>query len=61
MEKKLVESRLSMTNLMQDEYVELPIAHCSAQDEFTLGVKSLAIVGYMIPLAVLQYCFEGGL
>ena len=54
-----MKNRLSMTNLMQDDDVEMLMACCSTREEFTSGVKALAMTGYLIPLVVLQYCFEG--
>ena len=55
-----MKTRISMTNLIQDEDVEALIAHCSTREEFTLGIKGLAMTGYMIPLVVLQCCFGNG-
>jgi hypothetical protein len=40
-----MKTRISMTNLIQDEDVEALIAHCSTREEFLLGVKSLARLG----------------
>ena len=54
-----MKNRLSMTNLMQDGDIETLMAYCATRDEFTSGVKALAKSGYLIPLVVLQYCFEG--
>jgi phage terminase small subunit len=54
-----MKNRLSMTRFLQDEDVELLIAHCSTREEFMSGVKALAKTGYLIPVVVLQYCFEG--
>ena len=55
-----MKARLSMTSLMRDEDIEALIAHCSTRQEFTSGVKALAMTGYLIPLVVLQYCFGNG-
>ena len=54
-----MKTRLSMTSLMRDEDVEALIAHCSNREEFSSGIKALAMTGYLIPLVVLQYCFDG--
>ena len=48
-----------MTNLMQEDDIETLMAGCATREEFTSGVKALAETGYLIPLVVLQYCFEG--
>jgi hypothetical protein len=58
-EYSLMKARLSMTSLMRDEDIEALIAHCSTCQEFTSGVKALAMTGYLIPLVVLRYCFDG--
>ena len=54
-----MENQLSMTRLMEDEDIETLIARCSTREEFTLRVKALARTGCLIPLVVLQFCFEG--
>lgn len=54
-----MKNRLSMTNLMHDDDVETLMAYCSTREKFTSGVKALALTGYLIPLVVLQYCFDG--
>ena len=58
-EYELMKTWLSMTNLMRDEDIETLMAHCSTREEFMSGVKALAANGYLIPLVVLQYCFNG--
>ena len=52
-------NRLSMTYLLQDEDIETLMAYCLTKEEFMSGVKALAVTGYLIPLVVLQYCFDG--
>jgi hypothetical protein len=54
-----MKARISMTNLMQDEDIETLMTHCSTRKEFMSSVKALAMTGYLIPLVVLQYCFDG--
>jgi len=51
--------RLSMTSIIQDEDVEMLMTFCSTKEEFMSGIKALAVTGYLIPLVVLQYCFDG--
>jgi hypothetical protein len=58
-EYSLMKARISMTNLMQDEDIETLMTHCSTRKEFMSSVKALAMTGYLIPLVVLQYCFDG--
>ena len=53
-----MENQLSMTRFMEDEDIETLITWCSTREEFTSGVKALARTGYLIPLVVLQFCFE---
>jgi hypothetical protein len=54
-----MENRLSMTRLLQDEDVDALVADCSTRNEFTSCVRALAKTGYLIPLVVLQFCYEG--
>ena len=58
-EQALMRNRLSMTYLLQDEDIETLMAYCLTKEEFMSGVKALAVTGYLIPLVVLQYCFDG--
>ena len=54
-----MKARITMTSLMKDEEIEALMAYCSTREEFLFGIKLLAMTGYLIPLVVLQYCFEG--
>ena len=54
-----MKTRISMTSLMKDEEIEALVACCKTREEFTSGVSALAANGYLIPLVVLRYCFNG--
>lgn len=54
-----MKNRMSMTRFLQDEDIEGLVAHCSTRDDFASCVKALATSGYLIPLVVLQFCFQG--
>jgi hypothetical protein len=48
-----------MTQVLKDKDVEALTDLCSTKGEFLGCIKVLATAGYLMPLAVLQYCFEG--
>ena len=54
-----MELHISMTSVLENEDVEALIGHCSSKAQFMSCVRKLASGGYLIPLVVLQYCFEG--
>ena len=58
-EHELMELHISMTSVLENEDVEALIGHCSSNAQFMSCVRKLASGGYLIPLVVLQYCFEG--
>jgi len=54
-----MKQRISMTNFLLDEDFEGLIALCPTRGESASRVRALAAAGYMIPIAVLQFCFQG--
>ena len=54
-----MKNRLSMTNLMREDDIEALMACCATREEFASSVTALAMTGHLIPLVVLQFCFEG--
>ena len=53
-----MKQRIAMTKFLQGEDVEALVAHCPTRGEFASQVRTLAVAGYMIPLVVLQFCFQ---
>lgn len=52
--------RISATRFLLDEQIDALVAKCTNKKEFVLCSRALAQADYMLPIVVLQFCFDRG-
>ena len=57
-EKCHLKSFITATRILDDKIIEKLMKECRTKKEFIWEIKDYATLGYLIPLAVLQFCYK---